>query len=747
MPAKNSGASKIATVSNSLPATASDSGSDPANNLTDTLRTIARSTDIKDGGGASRLQKQPESFELSLPGEAPKSLFPMAAAVPAGRTASRGGIQQISYEMTDVEPSPTPRAGTQKSSSKWLPGSTIVDPANAPRPLDNSANAPMARPASPIARKAPPRRHNQNSSSVTDASNGPETTPPPADDGVAPDAVGSQTLSGTSADPFPRVEREPQQFPIQRGIPAPRNASLSILERQSQAIAEVVASPGDAIAAAGEQSARTPTATETSSGSQTTGVPSLPFREQEQSDQEADARVASSNPVSEIAPPPQSQQRSGRPQRGATPSPGNSGNVIEIWYGERQVFQSRNAPTGRPTESIAHGVPQDTLVTTPDGQKGETDENGENQSRVSAADTTGATDTTGDTRKTRETGETPENKQIDLPMIVEQLQKSDRELKLEDVGHSSVPKHANDDSKPFIPLTHATSELAPVPLTGQTRWRARESASSSASELAPAPLEGPKNFPQAEEKQGRKFQPVVNSPFPDASGDETGRAIRQTKFEDATMAASSGLSPQVDNLQGSGMTQVANSAEHADTNDESFWRNHQGRVPQTDVAQILASPGTVLWPVAAIVFGLAVCVAVVLLFMVIALRIIRPGQQAPLCNVSVVNGDRVAESGFELAASPDQGAHRGTHRDVPAEHRVSHPPRRIRHNEPQPPVRKGFAKSMIESAMHDSGGFRPTAQPVPPATEPLVSHDGMMNDILRQNLAIRDQQPRKWVEN
>ena len=84
MPAKNSKDSKITTVSKPLPATASDSGSDPANNLTITLRTIARSTDNKDDGGASRLQKQRKSIELSLPGDAPKSLFPMAAAaVPA----------------------------------------------------------------------------------------------------------------------------------------------------------------------------------------------------------------------------------------------------------------------------------------------------------------------------------------------------------------------------------------------------------------------------------------------------------------------------------------------------------------------------------------------------------------------------------------------------------------------------------------------------------------------------------------
>ena len=683
MAVKNSRASKITTVSKPLPATAGDSGSDPPNHLTNTLRTFARSTDNKDGGGASRFQKQPESIELSLPGDAPKSLSPMAAAVPAGPTASRGEIQQMSYELTDVESGQTPRAGTQQSSPNWLPRSTIVGPANAPGPSDNSANAPMARPASPIARRTPPRRRNQDSSSVTDAPSGSETNTPPADDGVAPHAVGSQTLSGTSADPFPRVEREPQQFPIQRGIPAPRNASLSILERQSQAMTEDEASPGDAIAATGQQSARTPTATETSSGSQMTGVPSLPFREQAHRDQKADARVASSNPVPEIAPHSKSQQSSERPQGGATPSSGKTGDVIEIWYGERQVFQSRNALTGRPTESRP-------------------------------------------------------------------LQKADREPALEDVGNSSVPKHANDDPKPFRPLPHAASELATVPLKGPENFpKPFRPLPHAASELATVPLKGPKKFPQAEEKQGREFQPVVNSPFPDASGDETDRAIRQTKFEDATMAAASGLSTQDDNLQRGGVTQAANSTEHADTNNEALWRNNQGHIPQTDAAQLLASPGQLIWPVVAIAFGLLFGVAIVFLFLAIAVRLIRPGQPQPLCNVSVVNGDRTFESDSEYGTFQGQvtTADQGTQRGLAAQNRVSHSPRRIRHNEPQPPVRKGFAKRMIESAMHDSGGFRPTAQPVPPATEPLVSHDGMMNDILRQNLAIRDQQPRKWVEN
>jgi hypothetical protein len=565
---------------------------------------------------------------------------------------------------------------------------------------------------------------------VTGESNRPETNTAPADDGVAPDAAGSQTVSGSLADPFPRVEREPQQFPIQRDVPAPRKTSLSILERQSQTIAELEASSGDAMVAAEEQSVTTPTATETSSGSQTTGVPSLPFREQQQRDQKADARVASSNPVPEIAPQTQSQsqQRSRRPQRGAAPSPDKTGAVLEIWYGEKQVFQSRNAPTGQPTESIAQGETPDTLVATPDDQQGETEENEENQSGVSFADATAEneatteTNATGENEATDETGETPENEQIDQPMLVELLQNSDHELELEDVGNSSAPRHANDDSKPFIPLTHAAWELAPVPLNG------------------------PKNFPQAEEEQGRNFQPVVNSEFSDASGDATGRAIRQTKFEDATMAAPSGLSTQDDNLQRGGVTQAANSTEHADTNDESLWRNHQGRMPQSDVAQLLASPGTVLSPVVAIAFGLAVCVSVVLLFMLIALRIMRPGQQLPLCSVSVVNGDRVLESGFELEASSDQGAHRGTRRDVPAEYSVSHRPRRVGQSEPHPPARSGLAKKTTEATTYDSG-FRPGSQPLPQAAEPFVSRDGMMDDVLRQNLAIRDQFPRKWAEN
>ena len=294
-------------------------------------------------------------------------------------------------------------------------------------------------------------------------------------------------------------------------------------------------------------------------------------------------------------------------------------------------------------------------------------------------------------------------------MLVELLQRSDRELELEDVGNSSVPRHAN-------------------------------------SELAPVPLKGPKNFPQAEEKQGRKFQPVVNSASPDASDDATGRAIRQTKFEDATLAAPWGLSSQDDNLQRGGMTQAANSTEHADTNDESLWRNHQGRIPQTGVAQLLASPETVLSPVVAIAIGLAVCVSVVLLFMLIALRIMRPGQQLPLCSVSVVNGDRVVESGFELESSEAQGAHRGTRRDVPAEYSVSHRPRRVGQSEPHPPARSGLAKKTIGAATYDSG-FRPGSQPLSQAAEPFVSRDGMMDDVLRQNLAIRDQFPRKWAEN
>jgi hypothetical protein len=533
---------------------------------------------------------------------------------------------------------------------------------------------------------------------------------------TTPTATETSSGSQTTA----RVEREPQQFPIQRDVPAPRKTSLSILERQSQAIAEVEASPDDAIVTAGEQSPTTPTATETSSGSQTTDVPSLPFREQDQRDQKADARVASSNPVPEIAPQTQSQsqsqQRSRRPQRGAAPSPDKTGAVLEIWYGEKQVFQSRNAPTGQPMKSIAQGETPDTLLATPDDQQGETEENEENQSGVSFADATA------ENEATDETGETPENEQIDQPMLVELLQNSDHELELDDVGNSSAPRHANDDSKPFIPLTHAAWELAPVPLNG------------------------PKNFPQAEEEQGRIFQPVVNSAFPDASGDATGRAIRQTKFEDATLAAPSGLSTPDDNLQRGGVIQAANSTEHADTNDESLWRNHQGRIPQSDIAQLLASPGTVLSPVVAIAFGLAVCVSVVLLFLLIALRIMRPGQQLPLCSVSVVNGDRVLESGFELEASSDQGAHRGTRRDVPAEYSVSHRPRRVGQSEPHPPARSGLAKKTIEAATYDSG-FRPGSQPLPQATEPFVSRDGMMDDVLRQNLAIRDQFPRKWAEN
>jgi hypothetical protein len=390
--------------------------------------------------------------------------------------------------------------------------------------------------------------------------------------------------------------------------------------------------------------------------------------------------------------------------------------VLEIWYGEKQVFQSRNAPTGQPMKSIAQGETPDTLLATPDDQQGETAENEENQSGVSFADATA------ENEATDETGETPENEQIDQPMLVELLQNSDHELELEDVGNSSAPRHANDDSKPFIPLTHAAWELAPVPLNG------------------------PKNFPQAEEEQGRMFQPVVNSAFPDASGDATGRAIRQTKFEDATLASPSGLSTPDDNLQRGGVIQAANSTEHADSNDESLWRNHQGRIPQSDIAQLLASPGTVLSPVVAIAFGLAVCVSVVLLFLLIALRIMRPGQQLPLCSVSVVNGDRVLESGFELEASSDQGAHRGTRRDVPAEYSVSHRPRRVGQSEPHPPARSGLAKKTIEAATYDSG-FRPGSQPLPQAAEPLVSRDGMMDDVLRQNLAIRDQFPRKWAEN
>lgn len=568
----------------------------------------------------------------------------------------------------------------------------------------------------------PPLARNPDSLSDIGRTSPPNANTPETNSPIAQDETGSQIPMGSFDSPFPRIEREPLQLPIQRAVPAPRTASLNILERESRQVTE--ASPGgtDHISASEQESAAEPAATQDSSGEYKVVALMFPMQEPQHGNQNEPASRASADATPGTSLRPQPQLRAAIPQRRTDDQPPrNNGNVIEIWYGEKQVFQDRNAPLGKQPKSRGYQWSQNNSVGDSDNKPGEDPD----------------------------TQEGPES-----DLLTAQNGDQGRSLRPADAGPSELGPVAVADEISEMADSADDSELFnfvdfSAPNSKQDINRTDGEVVPAALEFAPDPWAGHQDALEASVDRRRKSQHEVFGQFSDPASDAVGREIQQTSFEDAASSGSSGtpssgssdstanVSLQNGDLQRDGGIPAGGSTEHRRAYDQS-----SGGPVQIDVSQLLASLGTMLWPVVAIAFGLMIGVAIVFLLLVIALRMIRPGRETPLCSVSIVNGDQAVDTGSKLATPPDQGTHTG----VSTENGVFHAARRIRHSEPQPPVRDGFAKRMIKSAMPDSG-FTQDSQSLPQLTEALVSHNGMMDDILRQNLAIRDQVPRKWSEN
>jgi hypothetical protein len=678
--------------------------------------------------------QNPPSPILNTPQE---SQFPNQRLVATRKPTSRGSSQPVAYEVTDFEPSETQREITKSASATAPPVPMNVRSATQAGSPKRWADAGQTLKAAST-NQTMSIDHNQGSDTLAGLSIVPRTNKPLTDSYIAQNAGNSQTPSQSPAN-LSRVEREPQQFPIQRDIPAPRTVGPSILERTSQAIAEplsrverepqqfpiqrdipaprtvgpsilertsqAIAEPGfDArknASTANHRSTATPTVEKPASGMEQEFPQELLVEEQKlrgKNGEEIGKVALGTTP--HVSPRPTSRQSTHIPGQRAVPTSGATAGVIEIWYGQDQVFQNRNAPISKPQEfrDLLSDDGTSITIAVEDHADAQADETNPSVARVAL--------------ESFESSEIEETARRIIPEVPQALSSISDPF---DSRIFQAKKNDNDTMRFIDPWIPIVSELSPIP-------RKKHKGNSAAQE--------------------QLWQSFQASPI--GKGSETATNITstiwQTGFEEpASSGSMSGnVSIQHDASQADAKGAPPASAERSTTHEGSVQRLDQNPGKQVDLAQLMNSPGHEIWPLVAIVFALLLGVALVFVLLVTALQMITPRQQQqPLCNVSVVNGGRAAESGSQRAVQQDHDRQW----DVPVENRVPG-------NEPQLPVLSSLTKKMMQMIREalQSSGLRSHTQATARAAERARPHGGVMEDILRQNLAIRDQNPLKWTD-
>ena len=653
--------------------------------------------------------------------------FPIQRPVPAPRTANQSAVKQASAEIADS----TPVRASDPRFAMTTPFPLVPSREHAPP----SASKPLGRLAGDIDGSLP----EENDHAADSSSRAPRMT--------------------STAAPATEKNQPRLSFAVQRPVPAPRKAKPTRSQLRS---GETTDSNPRGVGKAGYAAA----------------APKQP----EQTPQ------AAANPPLRL---PEAKEPHARQQEIRRPLSADGERYLEVWYGERQVFQKRQpavtpmpqrfveSPTAElsDTSTISR---QETPGSTPRASVGTVDTDPASSSAAAASASeknetrfslpiqrpVPAPRKANPSRPQSESGKTAESNRLEQPASQEQSPKTapkpPRRLPEAKDVHSlqQVPRGLlNAEGQRNLEVSYGNRQvyqprrpaitLMPEPLTELPTAGIPGTSPILDSATFPARVQSQAGVPTwllpATPDAGPARWTVERHSAPSEMRSERGprasvkaieadlQAVRPATFDDSLLHESEPAdrfpqSTDVNPSDGASAApfSAAGTTDHGTTDEAAVG---DGDLTM-GLSRLLGMHRHIIWSLGATILGMFVGVATMFLLLVLAMRLLKIGQQQPLCNVSVVNGDGADRYGSTFAVHADHGM---SERNLTGDETL-HDVQAGRQVDPQPAARPGFAKRIVKRALQGT-----EHEPATELAKPQHGHESMMEDILRQNLALKDQ--------